>query len=83
MVVVRFTEGLCKVLSLFVSERNRKVIVSNVNTYVVAYSRLRYGKKRREINRRQINPMKTVANVTEASSLAVCFISIFVFRLCL
>ena len=40
------------------------MIVSNVNTYVVAYSRLRCRKNRRE-NRRQINRTMTVANVTE------------------
>ena len=42
--------------------------VSNVNTYVVAYSPLRCRKYRRE-NRRQINRTTTVANVTEALSL--------------
>ena len=39
--------------------------MSNVNTYVVAFSRLRCRKNRRE-NRRQINRTTTVANVTEA-----------------
>ena len=37
-VVVRYPQGLCKVLSSFVAERNRKVNVSNVNTHVVAYT---------------------------------------------
>ena len=39
--------------------------MSNVNTYVVAFSGLRCRKNRRE-NRRQINRTTTVANVTEA-----------------
>ena len=39
--------------------------MSDVNTYVVAYSRLRCRKNRME-NRRQINRTTTVANVTEA-----------------
>ena len=41
------------------------MIESNVNTYVVAYSRLRCRKNRRE-NRRQIKRKTTVAYVTEA-----------------
>ena len=39
--------------------------MSNVNTYVIAFSRLRCRKNRRE-NHRQINRTTTVANVTEA-----------------
>ena len=50
---------------LVVAERNRKVIVSNVNANVVAYCRLRCRKNRRE-NLRQLNRTTTVANVTEA-----------------
>ena len=42
--------------------------MSNVNTYVVAYSRLRCRKNPRE-NRRQINRTTTVANVTEALAM--------------
>ena len=64
-VVVRCPQGLCKVLFEFVAERNRKVMVSNVKTYVVAYSHLRCRKNRRE-NGRQINRTTTLANVTEA-----------------
>ena len=44
--------------------------MSNVNTYVVAFSRLRCRKNRRE-NRRQINRTTTVANVTEALKIVV------------
>ena len=65
-VVVGYPQGLCKFLSKFVAERNRKVIVSNVNANAVAYCRLRCRKNRRE-NRRQLNHTTTVANVTEAS----------------
>ena len=64
-VVVGYPQGLSKFKSKFVAKRNRKVIVSNVNTYVVDYSRIRRRKNRRE-NRRQINRTMTVANVTEA-----------------
>ena len=49
---------------LVVAERNRKVIVSNVNANVVAYCHLRCRKNRKE-NRRQLNRTTTVANVTE------------------
>ena len=50
-VVVRHPQGLFKDLSKYVAERNRKVVVSNVNAYVVAYCRLRCRKNRKEISR--------------------------------
>ena len=46
------------------------MIVSNVNTYIVAYSHLRSPKNCRE-NRRQINRTTTVGNVTEALNVNV------------
>ena len=52
--------------------------MSNVNTYVVAFSRLRFRKNRRE-NRRQINRTTTVANVTEALDLNV-FVMCIIFK---
>ena len=61
---------------LVVAERNRKVIVSNVNANVVAYCRLRCRKNRKE-NRRQLNRTTTVANVTEALIAYIKNISVF------
>ena len=68
MITLRLSYDIRKVSVRFrpsLSPKNRKVIVSNVNTNVVAYSRLRCRKNCRE-NRRQINRTTTVANVTEA-----------------
>ena len=46
------------------------MIVSNVNTYVVAYSRLRRRKNRRE-NRRQINRTMTVGKHNKYGQIAL------------
>ena len=62
-VVVGYPQGLCKGFVLF-AERNHKVSISNVNTYIVAYSRLRCRKIVDKIS------YATVANVTEAYNMA-------------